>query len=519
MTRGPRRAVTFRILAGMTVIGGLSAATGAVAVSLLSASSREIERIAAAVPDLGDAARLVRQGGAIAEATAALVAAPDQTAREAEMARMGERIARLDELVPRLIADGVAAGPSADPGGGLEALEHHKNELVRVLQTLNAQVRQQLVLTAEADARARSLDTVAASLGALAAEDRDGAAAAGGGGADGLGRAAQERWRREINAASSLLLAVLHAERDTQLDRLQADARGALGSAARELALLPPERASRLKPVQDGLEAAAFGAAFGQAPLATLRAAELSLRRAAERSAARSRMISDRMAIIVSDHLAAVEQDVARRVRARDGAAGDGALAVAVMTLLSLLGMAALAAAIRRAAAPAPPDPKTPLAPDLPATKLPATDLPTTDLPATDPPSLTPAVLDLGHVVETFGSLDQGAVEMMDFFIETTRPTLEHALAALAAGDAEAARAAAHTVAGAARTAGASALAGAAAALERALLDGRTADAVRHADAMAAAFPAVEKAIHALHHTKKMVPLPKECMTEPDPPT
>ncbi|MBY6266358.1 hypothetical protein EI613_31315, partial [Azospirillum sp. 412522] len=66
--------------------------------------------------------------------------------------------------------------------------------------------------------------------------------------------------------------------------------------------------------------------------------------------------------------------------------------------------------------------------------------------------------------------------------------------------------------AGAARTAGARALAAACTALERAILEGREADAARHARAMAAAFPEVEKAIHALRHTKETVPSPEESM-------
>ncbi|WP_395458733.1 ATP-binding protein [Azospirillum melinis] len=126
-------------------------------------------------------------------------------------------------------------------------------------------------------------------------------------------------------------------------------------------------------------------------------------------------------------------------------------------------------------------------------------------------------VLDLDHVRETFGctaenSLDDGTLDMMDFFIETTRPTLERVRQALDVGDREEARAAAHSAAGAARTAGAKALAAACTALERAVVEGRETDMDRHAQAMAAAFPEVEKAICALRHTKETVPSPEESM-------
>ncbi|MBY6266354.1 response regulator, partial [Azospirillum sp. 412522] len=87
-------------------------------------------------------------------------------------------------------------------------------------------------------------------------------------------------------------------------------------------------------------------------------------------------------------------------------------------------------------------------------------------LPAPPPAMVEEAlpVLDLDHVRETFGDMDGGALDagtldMMDFFVETTRPTLERACQALGSGDREEARAAAHSAAGAARTAGARALA------------------------------------------------------------
>lgn len=109
-----------------------------------------------------------------------------------------------------------------------------------------------------------------------------------------------------------------------------------------------------------------------------------------------------------------------------------------------------------------------------------------------------PAVLDLDHVRATFGALDAGAAAMMAFFLETTGPTLAQARAALAAGDPEAARAAAHSAAGAARTAGAVDLAAHCVALESALVAGRRAEADAHAAALEPAFRAVAAAVAAL---------------------
>ena len=76
-----------------------------------------------------------------------------------------------------------------------------------------------------------------------------------------------------------------------------------------------------------------------------------------------------------------------------------------------------------------------------------------------------PLVLDIDFVLGLFGGRET-ARSMMDYFLETTTPTLEQLAAALADGSAEDARFAAHSIAGAARTAGAHDLAAAAVALE-----------------------------------------------------
>ncbi|MBP2312042.1 PAS-domain containing protein [Azospirillum soli] len=68
------------------------------------------------------------------------------------------------------------------------------------------------------------------------------------------------------------------------------------------------------------------------------------------------------------------------------------------------------------------------------------------------------AILDLNHVVATFGSLD-GARDLLGFFLETTAPILDEVEQGLGTGDAEEGRRAAHAAAGAARTAGAQELA------------------------------------------------------------
>jgi len=355
------RSVAFRILAGLTVIGGLAAATSVVAVSLFSRFHQGYEQIATAkVPGLVAAAQLVQQSGAVAAIAPALVAAQDQTAREAVMARMGDQIVRLEQLMARLIAHGGAvrfsgqAGGRADGRADLGELDRRKNELVGTLLTLNAQVRQQLALTAETSARAQALATLTGRLGAAESQEADGPwtmelragdqAPLPDAEAAERSRGALERWRRELTGAATTLLAALRADRDTQLDRFQADTRTALDNAAEALALLPAEQAARLEPLQREL----VEQTSGRSPLFSLREAELSLQRAIKRSAARNQAVSDQLVGIVSDYFLAVEQDVAHRSGEFERVIRDGERAVIAMAVLSILGAAAIFAYIHR---------------------------------------------------------------------------------------------------------------------------------------------------------------------------
>ncbi|WP_434616266.1 ATP-binding protein [Azospirillum sp. B2RO_4] len=376
--------MAFRILAGLTVIGGLAAATSVVAVSLFSRFHQGYEQIATAkVPGLVAAAQLVQQSGAVAAIAPALVAAPDQTARDAVMARMDGQLARLEELTARLIdlggtgggtmrrADRAGAGAGAGQAeysraeysrADLGELDRRKNELVGTLLTLNAQVRQQLSLNAETRARAQALAALTARLAAAGTREADASwpmelrAGLPDAEAADRGRAALERWRRELTGAATALLAVLRAEGDSkgdgkgdssgdgQLDRLRADTRAALDRAAEALALLPAERAARLEPLQREV----VDQAFGPSPLFALREAELSLQRAIKRSAARNQAVSDQLVGIVSDYFLAVEQDVARRSTEFERVIRDGKRAVIAMAVLSILGAAAIFAYIHR---------------------------------------------------------------------------------------------------------------------------------------------------------------------------
>ncbi|KAA0686638.1 ATP-binding protein [Azospirillum brasilense] len=118
--------------------------------------------------------------------------------------------------------------------------------------------------------------------------------------------------------------------------------------------------------------------------------------------------------------------------------------------------------------------------------------------PAAEIAGAAEQTLDLDHIRTTFGGFDAASLDMLDFFLETTRPLLDEAAAALQRSDLEAVRGTAHTLAGAARTAGANRLGRSASALELAAHRGDPDGAGHALAAVRTAYPAVEAAIRAL---------------------
>jgi two-component system, sensor histidine kinase and response regulator len=331
--RVPRRSVAFRILAGLTVIGGLAAATSVVAVSLFSRFHQGFEQIATAkVPGLVASSQLAQQSGTVAAIAPALVAVQDQAAREAVMARLGDQIVLLEELMARLLASGQGEGVT-----DLNELERRKNELVANLLNLNAQVDAQLAQTADSNARALGLLDLSARL--RAAEVEESAQAASPAEVEAI-----RRWDREAGEAVTILLAALRADHETRLDRLRADIRGALDRAGAALGAVSADRKTRLAPLHAELSANAFG----RSTVFAARANELALQRAIKGATAHNQTVSDRLVATVSDYFLMVERDIARRSAEFERVIGDGERAVIAMALLSILGAAAIFVYIHR---------------------------------------------------------------------------------------------------------------------------------------------------------------------------
>ncbi|WP_448203559.1 ATP-binding protein [Azospirillum sp. sgz302134] len=319
--RLPRLGVAFRILAGLTVIAGLTAATGVVAVSLFSRFHQGFDQIATArVPGLISASQLAQQSGTLAANAPALVAVQSQAVREAVMARLGDQIVLLEDLMARLRARGIDATD-------LDELERRKNELVTNLLTLNGQVERQLSHTAETGGLVNRLMLLAERV--RAAED-----AAEQSSVPDPDLRALDHWTDESYHAITVMLAAARADHEARVERLRDDCRASLERAAAEVAGLPPGLAAGIEPLYRELQALALG----ERNLFASRLDEIALNRAIKGSLARNQNVSDRLVAAVSDHFLAVQRDIAQRSADFERAIRDGQRAVVALALVSILG-------------------------------------------------------------------------------------------------------------------------------------------------------------------------------------
>ncbi|MGQ9369931.1 response regulator [Azospirillum sp. A39] len=331
--RFPRLGVAFRILAGLTVIGSLTAATGVVAVSLFARFLDGFEQVATSkVPGLVSASQLAQQTGTIAANAPALVAVQSQSVREAVMARIGDQILLLEDLMERLRTRG---GEAAD----LAELDRRKSDLVENLRSLNGLVERQLRIAAQTTEMAGRVLRVDGRLreGKRALLDSDAAAAAGDAPDRDVTRGVQ-RWADDASHALTILLATTRSDHEAKVERLRGDFRAALDRAAAELTALPPPVVERLEPLHR--EVSALG--LGEDNLFANRAAEIALQRAIKGSVTRNQNVSDRLVAAVSDYFLAAEQDIGRRSDEFERVIRGGERAIVAMATFSILGAAGI---------------------------------------------------------------------------------------------------------------------------------------------------------------------------------
>ncbi|HEY0833398.1 MAG TPA: ATP-binding protein, partial [Azospirillum sp.] len=348
----PRLGVAFRILAGLTVIGGLTAATGVVAVSLFGRFHEGFEQIATSkVPGLVSASQLAQQSGTIAANAPALVAVQSQSVRDAVMARIGDQILLLEDLMGRLRARG---GEAAD----LAELDRRKNELVDNLRALNDQVEKQLTVTAETSALIGRLTDLAERLRRTHAELMEGdaiaalaetlvaAPAASNGVAEPLAEAeavrrlehAVQRWSDHAGHAITIMLAAARADHEAKVERMRRDFRDSLDRAAVTLTMLPAPIVRRLEPLHRELSSLGLG----EVNLFAGRMSEITLQRAIKGAVTRNQNVSDRLVAAVSDYFLAIEQDITRRSTEFERVIREGERAIIAMALFSILGAAGI---------------------------------------------------------------------------------------------------------------------------------------------------------------------------------
>ena len=335
--RIPRLGVAFRILAGLTVIGGLTTATGVVAVSLFSRFHQGFEQIATAkVPGLVSASQLAQQSGTLAANAPALVAVQSQSVREAVMSRLGDQIVLLEDLMARLHARG-------NDLSDLTELERRKNELVANLLTLNTQVEKQLASSAETGGLVNRLMLLAERIRATESHlldtppDADPDTAR-------LRERTLHRWSDHAHHAITLMLAAARADHEARVERMRRDFREALEQAASAVAALPPDVAAGVEPQYRELSALGLG----ERNLFASRLNEIALTRSIKGSIARNQNVSDRLVAAVSDYFLAIEQDIARRSAEFERVIDNGERAIICMALVSILGAFAIFLYIHR---------------------------------------------------------------------------------------------------------------------------------------------------------------------------
>ncbi|WP_431854636.1 response regulator [Azospirillum sp.] len=343
----PRLGVAFRILAGLTVIGGLTAATSVVAVSLFSQFHEGFAQVATAkVPGLVSASQLAQQSGTIAANAPALVAVQSQSVREAVMARIGDQIDLLEDLMNRLRG---RSGGDAD----LAELERRKTELLENLRTLNAQVERQLAVTAETgalvgrvlelDQRIRRVAQGLAEGDTIARFLPDAASAAEAEAVRQLERDVQ-RWADHAGHAMTLMLASTRADHEAKVERLRQDYLTALDEAAVPLSRLPPAPRTALEPLHRELTSLGLG----ERNLFAGRLTEITLQRAVKGAVTRNQNVSDRLVASVSDYFLGIEQDIAARSAEFERVIREGERAIVGMALVSILGALAIFLYIHR---------------------------------------------------------------------------------------------------------------------------------------------------------------------------
>ncbi|MCW2245375.1 PAS domain S-box-containing protein [Azospirillum fermentarium] len=319
----PRLGVAFRMLAGLVLIGGLTAATGVVAVSLFSRFHKGFERIATdRVPNLVSASQLAQQSGTVAANAPALVAVQSQSVREAVMARLGDQLALLDELIGRLRRQG---GGTTD----VSELERRRNELADNLTALNTQVERHLSVSSETDA-------LVARMVGLSERIRTVQSA---GGTRWL-----HMWGENASHALTVMLAAARADHEAKVERLRREFRDALDRAAGVLADQPRSAVAGVEALHRELSILGLG----ERNLFSNRLSEIALQRTIKGAVARNQTVSDRLVAAVSDYFLTIEQEVNQSAGRFEQDIRTGERAILAMALLSILGALAIVVYINR---------------------------------------------------------------------------------------------------------------------------------------------------------------------------
>ncbi|MBY0431399.1 MAG: hypothetical protein K2Q10_09390, partial [Rhodospirillales bacterium] len=348
--RGPAFGVSFRLLAGMTVLVALTLAAGTVAILSAHHFRSGFARIAGEwLPAIVSAGRLGQQSESIVAQAPQLMAARSALTRESVKLRITDQVAWLKELVARL-------DPGIVPPEQIAHLHRLQDELAANLDTLDELMVSRL---AAEEARLRYITRATTLAAALRGQDEQVVAA-------GLERMATlaaapdapvaqlrreteemlaaRRWVVLAGEAVALALGGVATEERTALMRMQMGFEGALERAEAVRAHLPETTAHIFAPLAGQLRI------LGQGPdgVFAARLAAMEVENALRGSSGRNSLISDRLVSAVSTTYSGIEIRVRQEIAEMDRTIGGQTLALSAVAALCVLGAGGMVLYIRR---------------------------------------------------------------------------------------------------------------------------------------------------------------------------
>lgn len=327
--RLPRLGMASRILAGLTVIGCLTAATGMIAVSLFDRLGNRFERLATdKVPELIATMQLAERSARLAGNAPALVSAHSQLARQAVMSDLEGQTTRLATLMAELSG-------TSNQQLDLAELEQRKNDLIANLRMLDHLIEQRLNYTETTFGLVARLQTLAEQTKLDNAQpDRS----------DDLNDLTVH-WIDSSSHAITLLLAVARADDEWRLERLRPDFRNTLGRTAQAALNLPGSLQAEAGRIYREL----VSIGLDHPGLFSSRAGEIAVETEIRLAIARNQQLSDRLGNTIAANFQSMEHAIKGNADEVALLIGTGERTIMILAMISFFGAILIFLYIHRA--------------------------------------------------------------------------------------------------------------------------------------------------------------------------